>query len=78
VTAVYRVQWQHPQECTVCDRLGLVAFSRVGYGNTGRGVAPEVSRLSSVICCPQCTDAGELLAHLPGDWPAPFDGGGAA
>lgn len=75
MTAVYEVRWQHPQACEVCDQLGLIAFSRVGYSNTGRGTTPEVSRLSSVIPCRQCTDADMLRVLLSRDVPTWTPGG---
>jgi hypothetical protein len=63
VTAVYEVRWQHPIECEPCGSIGWVKFSRVGYADTGGGVTPEVSRLSSVIPCPHCR-SGQMLERL--------------
>lgn len=71
--------WAHPLECPVCEGKKRVTVRSIVQTETsalGRNSWPWLRRptkLALVIDCPQCTDAEELLAHLPRD---PGKGGG--
>jgi hypothetical protein len=75
---IYPATLKHPSECPVCEGTKRVAVrSVVGVESRAglwRGLLRWLpTRLAVVIDCPQCTDAGELLAHLPR---RPGEGGG--
>jgi len=83
VTAVFEVQWQHPEVCEVCGTNGFVGLSLMGTQDpgglrvNGRCVRWVAARLSLAIPCPHCQGADELTSRLPVSCPVETPGGAA-
>jgi hypothetical protein len=85
VTAVFEVQWQHPEVCKVCGTSGVVGLSLMGTNNLGGAPARDgkprllsvAARLSLAIPCPHCQGADALTSRLPVAFPVETPGGAA-
>jgi hypothetical protein len=82
MTAVFEVQWQHPEVCEVCTNGQVLVsrMSRVSGGFLAEALgagAVFASSLSELVPCPHCTDATRLLSLLPAAFPVETPGGAA-